>query len=31
MFTFYELYERILGGCPAVNSISRGIDASTPK
>ena len=29
--TFYELCERIWGGCPAVNSISHGIDTSTPK
>ena len=31
IFTFYELCERIWGGCPAFNSISHGIDASTPK
>ena len=31
IFTFYELCERIWGGCPAVNSISHGIDTSTPK
>ena len=31
IFTFYELCERIWGGCPAVNSISQGIDTSTPK
>ena len=29
--TFYELCERIWGGCPAVNSISHGIDTSNPK
>ena len=29
--TFYELCERIWGGCPAVNSISDGIDTSNPK
>ena len=28
---FYKLCERIWGGCPAVNSISHGIDTSTPK
>ena len=31
IFTFYELCERIWSGCPAVNSISHGIDTSTPK
>ena len=31
IFTFYELCERIWGGCPTVNSISHGIDTSTPK
>ena len=31
MFTFYELCERILGGCPAVNSILHRKDTSTPK
>ena len=31
MFTFYELCERIWGGCPTVNSISQGIDTSTHK
>ena len=31
IFTFYELCERIWGGCPAVNSISHRIDTSTPK
>ena len=31
IFTFYELCERISGGCPTVNSISHGIDTSTPK
>ena len=31
IFTCYELCERIWGGFPAVNSISHGIDTSTPK
>ena len=31
MFTFYELCERILGGCSAVNSILHRKDTSTPK
>ena len=31
IITFYELCERIWGGCPVVNSISHEIDTSTPK
>ena len=31
IFTFYELCERIWDGCPAVNSISQGIDTSIHK
>ena len=31
IFTFYELCERIWGGCSAINSISHGIDTSTPE
>ena len=31
ILTFYGLCERIRGVCPAVNSISHGIDTSTPK